>query len=50
VALDNFNPDYLCIFSREVLKKIATGDATWTEMVPPQVAELIQKRHFFGCG
>lgn len=50
VALDNFKDEYLSIFSREVLKKIATGDDTWTEMVPPQVAELIQKRHFFGCG
>jgi hypothetical protein len=48
VNLDNFNPDYLHIFSRDVLKRIAAGDETWDEMVPPQVASIIRKRAFFG--
>jgi len=48
VALDNFQPDYLGIFSRDVLKKIAAGDASWQEMVPEGVSALIRKRHFFG--
>jgi hypothetical protein len=48
VHLDNYNPDYSSIFSRDVLKRIAKSDASWEQMVPPQVAELIQKRGFFG--
>ena len=48
VALDNYQPDYLGIFSRDVLKKIAAGDASWQEMVPKGVSELIRKRNFFG--
>jgi hypothetical protein len=49
VHLDNFKPEYLSIFSRDVLKRIAAGDKSWDKMVPPQVAELIRTRHFFGC-
>jgi len=48
VHLDNYNPEYLSIFSRDVLKRIANGDNSWTEMVPPQVAALIRQRSFFG--
>ncbi len=48
VQLDNFNPKYLPIFSRDVLKRIASGDESWDEMVPPQVAEIIRRRGFFG--
>ena len=48
VQLDNYNPEYLSIFSRDVLKRIASGDETWDETVPPQVAELIRQRGFFG--
>src|SRR5438445_1335911 len=48
VQLDNYNPKYLPIFSRDVLKRIASGDETWDEMVPPQVAEIIRRRGFFG--
>jgi len=48
VHLDNYNPKYLSIFSRDVLKRIATGDESWDEMVPPQVAEIIRHRGFFG--
>lgn len=49
VHLDNYNPAYSSIFSRDVLKRIASGDESWEKMVPPQVAELIRKRGFFGC-
>jgi hypothetical protein len=48
VQLDNYNPKFLPIFSRDVLKRIATGDESWDEMVPPQVAEIIRRRAFFG--
>ena len=47
VQLDNYNPKYLPIFSRDVLKRIATGDESWDQMVPPQVAEIIRRRGFF---
>ena len=48
VQLDNYNPKYLPIFSREVLKRIGTSDETWDQMVPPQVAQMIRERGFFG--
>jgi len=48
VQLDNYNPKYLPIFSRDVLKRIAAGDESWDEMVPSQVAEIIRRRGFFG--
>lgn len=49
IALDNYRPEYLRIFSRDALKKIASGDPTWKDMVPATVAEVIEKRRFFGC-
>ncbi len=48
VALDNFKAEYLPIFSREVLKRIAARDSSWEAMVPTAVCELIKKRGFFG--
>jgi hypothetical protein len=48
VHLDNFNHDYLHIFSRDVLARIAAGDPTWENMVPHSVAENIKRRAFFG--
>src|SRR6266853_1243032 len=48
VQLDNFKPECLSIFSRDVLQRIAANDATWELMVPPEVAEIIKKRGFFG--
>jgi hypothetical protein len=48
VQLDNYNPEYLQIFSRDVLKRIAEGDESWDQTVPPQVAEIIRRRGFFG--
>jgi hypothetical protein len=48
VHLDNFNPEYLHIFSRDVLERIAAGDPDWEKMVPVAVAENIKRRGFFG--
>ena len=48
VQLDNYNPEYLSIFSRDVLKRIASGDESWDAMVPPQVGDIIRHRGFFG--
>jgi hypothetical protein len=48
VKLDNYDPEFLSIFSRDVLKRIAAHDESWEQMVAPQVAEIIKKRGFFG--
>ena len=47
--LDNYNPNYLSIFSRDVLQQIKSGDPKWSEHVPAEVAEVIRRRGFFGC-
>jgi len=48
VGLDNYKPEYLPILSRDVLRRIASGDALWETMVPHEVGDLIKKRSFFG--
>ena len=47
--LHNHNPEHLNTFSREVLRLIDAGDESWIEHVPAEVAEVIQRRGFFGC-
>jgi hypothetical protein len=46
--LQTYRKEYLPIFSRNVLKKIKERDASWEEMVPGEVAELIKRRGLFG--
>jgi hypothetical protein len=46
--VDGFTESHLSIFSRDVLRKIETGDATWESSVPPGVAEVIKRQSFFG--
>jgi hypothetical protein len=46
--LDNFNSQNLATFSRDVLRQIQAGDSSWVEHVPIEVAEVIQRRAFFG--
>ena len=48
VNLDNYRPEYLPIFSRDVLRRIAADDESWESMCPSEVAELIKRRGFFG--
>ncbi|MFB9377004.1 TonB-dependent receptor [Kineococcus gynurae] len=48
VHLADYDPDYLSILSRDVLRRIAEHDETWRDMVPGEVADLIAKRQFFG--
>ena len=38
VHLDNYRPEYLPIFSRDVLRRIAAQDDSWETMVPAEVA------------
>lgn len=39
----------LAISSADVLARLRRGDATWTTMVPPAIAELIVRRRLLGC-
>jgi hypothetical protein len=47
VQLENYNPHILHIFTPEVLRRIQGGDASWEDMVPPEIAEVIKQRGFF---
>lgn len=44
-----FPPEFLALFSRDQLRKIAAGDASWKDGVPTEVSDLIIKRRFVGC-
>jgi hypothetical protein len=46
-ALDNYDPECLRVFSREVLGKIKNGDASWESMVPDAVASVIKSKNYF---
>jgi hypothetical protein len=46
--LENFDPNLLHIFSRDILRRIREGDASWQGMVPQAIAEVIKGRSFFG--
>ena len=48
LSLDFFDRNYLHIFSRDILDRIAVNDRSWEEMVPAEVASLIKERGFFG--
>lgn len=43
-----FNPEILDIFSRNVLKRIQSGDDSWESMVPESVATAIKSQGLFG--
>lgn len=48
IDIVDYNPDYLEVFSREVLKMISQGKSGWENMLPQGIAELIKKDHLFG--
>jgi hypothetical protein len=47
-CIDDFNEDYLSIYSREVLDKIRADDGAWEAMVPGRVAAIIKERGLLG--
>jgi len=47
-GLKDINEKCLPIFSRTVLAKIKSGDSSWEEMVPPEVAKIIRERQLLG--
>ena len=46
--ITEYRKEYLRIYPGKVLAKLKAGDETWEEMVPPQVAQIIKEREFFG--
>jgi hypothetical protein len=44
----DFEPEYLDIFSREILKKIKNNEAGWDEHLPEGISEMIVKKKMFG--
>ncbi len=42
------NPDYLNIFSRDVLQRIKSDDQIWERLVPAKVAAIIKERRLLG--
>jgi hypothetical protein len=46
--LDNYDESVLHIFSRDVLRRIKDNDTSWEGMVPPEIAQVIKDRHYFG--
>ncbi|HRV56096.1 MAG: TonB-dependent receptor [Flavobacteriaceae bacterium] len=48
VDITDYNTDILTIFSRTVLKMIASGDESWEAMLPEGVAKLIKEMCLFG--
>ncbi|SVB46558.1 uncharacterized protein METZ01_LOCUS199412, partial [marine metagenome] len=46
--IDDYNEDYLSIFSRAALEKIRAGDPEWEAMVPERVAAIIKERGLLG--
>jgi hypothetical protein len=47
-SIRDYNEGCLPIRGRDVLTRIRAGDASWQSMVPPGVAELIQRRRLLG--
>ena len=47
VDIEDFNPDILNVFSREVLRKIENDEAGWENVLPDGVAELIKEQALF---
>ncbi len=47
-GLKDINEKYLPIFSRTALAKLKSGDPTWVEMVPAEVAKIIRQRQLLG--
>ena len=48
IDVEDYNPENLKIFSREVLKMIYQGKPGWEPMLPAGVAEIIKEKHLFG--
>lgn len=48
IDIEDYNPEILEVFSREVLKMISQGKEGWEPMLPSGVAEIIKEHQLFG--
>lgn len=48
IDIQDYNPDILHIFSRRVLKMIASNTPGWEEMLPEGIPTLIKEHNLFG--
>lgn len=48
VDIENYNPDYSEIYSREILAKITSHGSGWENQLPEGVANMIKERGLFG--
>ena len=48
VDIENYDPDILQIFSRDVLKHIRNGDGDWESALPAYVDNIIRDKELFG--
>ncbi len=46
--IEDFNPEYLNIFSRDVLKRIKNLEPGWENMVPAYVDNIVKEKKLFG--
>lgn len=47
VDIDDYDPEILAIFSREVHQMIVDGKPGWEEMLPPRTTEMIKEKRLF---
>ena len=48
IDIENYDPDILQIFSRDVLKKIRNGKPGWEKALPAYVDNIIRDHGLFG--
>ena len=46
--ISGYQPAYLRIYPPDTLARLQSGDGSWEKMVPPEVAQIIKEREFFG--
>ena len=47
VDIENYNPEILDIFSREVHQMITRGESGWEDMLPPKTTAMIKEKRLF---
>ncbi|MBE0422949.1 MAG: TonB-dependent receptor [Lutibacter sp.] len=48
VDLKNYNPDFLGIYSKQILQMILNGEEGWENMLPERIPEIIKAQKLFG--
>ena len=46
--ISEYHSEFLRIYPAEALNQLQSGDEGWEKMVPPEVAQIIKEREFFG--